>query len=100
MEVPLLVNEFLARASRLYPDKTAIVDGEKRFTYADFQARANRLSHALRALGVEPGAQVTKKALLPSLLDMLKSPPTPIDQVDWSAAPPLALSKGRWSVTR
>ena len=45
----------------------------------------------LRALGVEPGAQVTKKALLPSLLDMLKSPPTPIDQVDWSAAPPLAL---------
>ena len=52
-------------------------------------AKANRVQ--LRALGVEPGAQVTKKALLPSLLDMLKSPPTPIDQVDWSAAPPLAL---------
>ena len=58
MEVPLLVNEFLARAARLYPDKTAIVDGEKRFTYAEFRERANRLSHALRALGVEKGDRV------------------------------------------
>ena len=58
MEVPLLVNEFLARASRLYPDKTAIVDGEQRFTYAEFQGRANRLSHALRALGVAKGDRV------------------------------------------
>ena len=29
MEVPLLVNDFLRRAAKLYPDKTAIVDGDR-----------------------------------------------------------------------
>ncbi|MFP6663155.1 MAG: long-chain-fatty-acid--CoA ligase [Deltaproteobacteria bacterium] len=58
MQVPLLVNEFLARASRLYGDKTAIVDGAERFTYAEFHQRANQLSHALRGLGVEKGDRV------------------------------------------
>ncbi|MEO2167207.1 MAG: AMP-binding protein, partial [bacterium] len=58
MQVPLLVNEFLARASRLYGGKTAIVDGEKRFTYTEFHRRANQLSHVLRGLGVEKGDRV------------------------------------------
>lgn len=58
MQVPLLINEFLARAARLYADKVAIVDGEQRFTYAQYQERANRLSNALRALGVEKGDRV------------------------------------------
>ncbi len=52
MEVPLLVNDFLRRAAKLYGDKTAIIDGERRFTYRRFQERANQLAHALLALGV------------------------------------------------
>ena len=32
MEVPLLVDDFLRRPADLYPDKTAIVDGDLRFT--------------------------------------------------------------------
>lgn len=52
MEVPLLVNDFLRRAAKLYGDKTAIIDGERRFTYRQFQERANQLAHALLALGV------------------------------------------------
>ncbi len=58
MEVPLLVNDFLRRAAKLYGDKVAIVDGARRFTYREFQARANRLAHALRALGVAKGDRV------------------------------------------
>lgn len=58
MNVPLLINDFLHRAARLYADKVAIVDGEKRFTYAQYQERANRLSNALLALGVKKGDRV------------------------------------------
>ncbi|MGH0032861.1 MAG: long-chain-fatty-acid--CoA ligase [Myxococcota bacterium] len=58
MEVPLLVNDFLTRAARLYADKTAVVDGDLRFGYREFQARANRLSHWLLSLGVGQGDRV------------------------------------------
>jgi fatty-acyl-CoA synthase len=58
MEVPLLVNDFLRRATQLYPEKTAIVDGALRFTYREFQERVNRLSNALGNLGVTKGDRV------------------------------------------
>lgn len=58
MEVPLLVTDFLRRAVKLYADKTAIVDGARRFTYRDYQDRVNQLSHALLALGVGKGDRV------------------------------------------
>jgi fatty-acyl-CoA synthase len=58
MNVPLLINDFLRRAAKLYPDKTAIVDGDRRFTYREFQERVNQLGHALLALGIERGDRV------------------------------------------
>jgi len=58
MEVPLLINDFLRRAAKLYPNKTAIVDGPRRFTYRDFQQRVNQLGHALLGLGVREGDRV------------------------------------------
>jgi len=58
MQVPLLVNDFLRRASDLYPDKLAIVDGERRYSYRDFQARTNQLSRALVRLGIGKGDRV------------------------------------------
>jgi fatty-acyl-CoA synthase len=58
MEVPLLVDDFLRRPASLWPDKTAIVDGELRLSYAAYQARVNQLSHALVRAGVEPGDRV------------------------------------------
>ncbi len=58
MEVPLLVNDFLRRAAKLYPDKTAIVDGARRFTYRQYQERVNQLGHALLSLGIEKGDRV------------------------------------------
>jgi acyl-CoA synthetase (AMP-forming)/AMP-acid ligase II len=58
MDVPLLVDDFLRRPVELYPDKTAIVDGARRFTYREWAERANRLSRALLGLGVRRGDRV------------------------------------------
>ena len=58
MEVPLLVGDFLRRAAKLYPEKVAIVDGERRITYREYQERANQLAHALLRLGVRKGDRV------------------------------------------
>src|SRR5215204_2488683 len=51
----MLVSDFLRRAVHLYPDREAIVSGDQRFTYAQFEERVNRLANALLALGVEKG---------------------------------------------
>lgn len=58
MVVPMLVTRFLRRAVKLYAKKTAIVCGAKRFTYAEYGERVNRLSNALGSLGVKPGDRV------------------------------------------
>ena len=58
MHVPLLVDDFLQRPAAIYPEKTAIVDGKLRFTYARFAERVNRLSHALLGLGLAQGDRV------------------------------------------
>ena len=58
MEVPLLVDDFLRRAAQVYADKTAVVDGDLRFTYGELTDRVNRLSNALLSLGVVQGDRV------------------------------------------
>ena len=58
MEIPLTPLEFSRRARRLYPDREAVVDGDLRFTYAQFLERCDRWSSALQALGVKHGDRV------------------------------------------
>jgi acyl-CoA synthetase (AMP-forming)/AMP-acid ligase II len=43
---------FLRRSAYVFPDKTAVVHGERRYTYRQFEERANRLASALRAAGL------------------------------------------------
>ena len=43
---------FLRRSAYVFPDKTAVVHGERRYTYRQFEERVNRLASALRALGL------------------------------------------------
>jgi fatty-acyl-CoA synthase len=55
---PLLPVNFLRRAARLFPDKVAVVDGARRDSYRTLAARVNRLSNALRQMGVGQGDKV------------------------------------------
>ncbi|HEX6913304.1 MAG TPA: amino acid adenylation domain-containing protein, partial [Longimicrobium sp.] len=48
---------FQAQVERT-PDAVALVHGDEALTYAELNARANRLAHHLRALGVGPDARV------------------------------------------
>jgi fatty-acyl-CoA synthase len=49
---PLTPSSFLDRAAAVFADRTAIVDGERRFTYRDLAGRCRRLAGALAAQGV------------------------------------------------
>jgi fatty-acyl-CoA synthase len=55
---PLTPLSFLQRAAEVFPERTAIVHGEQRFSYAEFYARSRRLASALRRGGVGPGDTV------------------------------------------
>ncbi len=59
MNVPLSILEFRDRAEMYFGEKTAIFDGEKKFTYGEFGKRTHRLANALRALGVRKGDRVS-----------------------------------------
>jgi amino acid adenylation domain-containing protein len=55
----LLVDHFLEESAARLPEKTALVIGDKRFTYCGIEADANRLAHALLEQGwLEKGARV------------------------------------------
>ena len=58
MEVPLLVNDFLRRASKLYGRAEAVVDGDRRFTWSEFNDRVNQQANALLASGIGKGDRV------------------------------------------
>jgi fatty-acyl-CoA synthase len=58
MEVALTPLEFMRRARRLYGDREAVVDGDLRYTYAQFFDRCDRWSAALTGLGVKQGDRV------------------------------------------
>lgn len=58
MNVPLTPVRFLRYAEQQFPDKTAVVCGDLRFTYAQFADRASRLAGVLRKAKVNPGDRV------------------------------------------
>ncbi|MDN5797401.1 MAG: long-chain-fatty-acid--CoA ligase [Intrasporangium sp.] len=59
----------LGRSAAVFPDKDAIVYGERRLTYREFGAAATRLARALQASGIEPGDRVAY--LMPNLPELL-----------------------------
>ena len=58
MEVPLLVNDFLRRAAKLYGPAEAVVNGDLRLTWSQFNARVNQQANALRSAGIGKGDRV------------------------------------------
>jgi fatty-acyl-CoA synthase len=61
---------FLRRSAYVYPDKVAVVHGERRITYRELDERVNRLASALCGAGVQPGERVAFLAPnIPALLE-------------------------------
>src|SRR6266851_5785365 len=58
MEIALSPLEFARRARRLYADREAVVDGDRRWTYSEFFGRCDRWSSALQSMGIRQGDRV------------------------------------------
>jgi fatty-acyl-CoA synthase len=68
--VPLTPLSFLARSASVYPEKTAVIHGERTFTYAQFYARCRRLASALARRGIGLGDTVAVMAPnVPAMLE-------------------------------
>jgi len=59
---PLTPVSLIARAAYVYPKQTAVIHGERRYTWAETYARARRLASALRAAGIGVGDTVAMMA--------------------------------------
>jgi fatty-acyl-CoA synthase len=61
---------FIARAALAHPDRTAVIHGSIRRSWAETYRRCRRLASALQAMGVKRGDTVA--ALLPNIPEMLE----------------------------
>ena len=67
---PLTPLNFLERAASVFPDRTAIIHGRQRVSYAEYYSRARRLASALSQLGIKRGDTVAAMlANTPPMLD-------------------------------
>jgi fatty-acyl-CoA synthase len=49
---------FLSRSAYMFPDKEAVVYGDRRYTYAEFEERVNRLASRLKDAGFQKGDRI------------------------------------------
>lgn len=70
MFTPLTPLDWKRRAVKYYPNKVAVIDGEKRFTYREFAERTDLLSKALHQAGIKMGDHVA--VMLPNTHYMLE----------------------------
>ncbi len=69
--VPLSPVSLLERAADTWPAKTAVIHGDRSYTYESFRARCRRLATALRGRGI--GAGDTVAVLAPNIPAMLEA---------------------------
>ena len=67
----LTPTSYLLRSGTVYADRDAVIDGERRFSYAEFLDRCLRLGGALRDMGVAEGGRVA--VLAPNTHVLLES---------------------------
>ncbi|MDF2679004.1 MAG: Long-chain-fatty-acid--CoA ligase [Brevibacillus sp.] len=70
MHVALRMDDTLRRAALLYPDVESVIEGERRWTYREFQEEVHQLAHGMKHLGVEKGDRVA--VLSPNTAAMLQ----------------------------
>ncbi len=68
---PLTPISFLRRSAAVFPGKTAVVHNQRRFTYAQFHDRVNRLASALSKTGIGKGDKVA--FICPNIPPMLEA---------------------------
>ncbi|TFH46954.1 MAG: acyl-CoA synthetase, partial [Lysobacterales bacterium] len=67
---PLTPISYLERSASIYPDKTAVIHANTRFSYAEFYARCRMLASALSRRGIGRGDTVSVMASnVPALLE-------------------------------
>ena len=66
---PLTPLAFLRRSAEVFPDKTAVVYGDRRISYRQLAAETTRVAHALHGSGIGRGDRVAY--LLPNVPEML-----------------------------
>ncbi len=67
---PLTPVAFLRRSADVYPEKLAVIHGERSYTYREFEARCRRLASVLAARGIGRGDTVAIMAPnVPALLE-------------------------------
>ncbi len=54
----MLIGDIVTSCARLYPNKISFIDEHGRLTWAQFNTRVNRLTHALIGLGLKKGDRV------------------------------------------
>lgn len=62
---------FLRRSAYMFPEKTAVVHGERRYSYREFEERVNRLASRLQSYGLSKGDRVA--FLCPNIPPMLEA---------------------------
>ena len=62
---------FVERSAEVFGDRTAVIHGSRRYTWAQTRERSARLAAALRALGVGRGTTVS--AMLPNTPEMVEA---------------------------
>src|SRR5919106_194067 len=68
--VPLTPISYLRRAAAIFADRTAVIHGQRRFSYREFYGRTRRLAHALSKAGIKRGDTVAILAAnTPALLE-------------------------------
>jgi len=58
----MILGDILSINARKYPSRIALVYGDSKLTYGEINARVNRLTNALRALGVKHGDRIAMRA--------------------------------------
>ena len=56
----MILRDMLEFAASRYPENLALVDGDRRYTYAEWDERVNAVANALRDLGVGKGDRVVQ----------------------------------------
>jgi fatty-acyl-CoA synthase len=69
--VPLSPLSFLERTADIYPDRIALIDDQRQFTWSEVRARCHKLAAGLVDLGVNPGDVVS--ILAPNTAEMFEA---------------------------